>query len=209
MAQSSGGGDIIKYGLLAVGGYLLYNWWVSQPATTATAPVTTIPLPPSVPVTPAGGGGAAPPPPVVNPPPPSGGSGGAPPPAGGVGAASLAQALNAAAGNSASSTLNADQWSYYYTNTGHTPIDSSVFSQLFFPNGRPSDPSQNPQMTAAQFVAAIATKGLNGFGASLVPMGPQMVPPGFNPPIIVGRLPGGGFAGMGAVRIPVPYLRRY
>ena len=39
--------------------------------------------------------------------------------------------------------------------------------------------------------------------------GPQMVPQGSNPPILWGRLPGGGFAGMGAVRIPVPYLRRY
>jgi hypothetical protein len=104
----------------------------------------------------------------------------------------LTQQLLSAAGLGSSSTLNADQWSYYYTQTGHTAIASGTFESLFFPNGRPSDPTQNPQMTAAQFVAAIATAGLNGFGPV-----PQAVPTGWNPPIIWGRLPGGQLAGLG------------
>ena len=40
MAQS-GTGDILKFGLLAVGGYLLYNWWTSQPAVAAAPAGTT------------------------------------------------------------------------------------------------------------------------------------------------------------------------
>lgn len=60
--------------------------------------------------------------------------------------------------------LDADQWSYYWqTDLKKTPIDPTVFGALFFPSGRPSDPSQNPTMTADQFIAALATKGISGY----------------------------------------------
>ena len=58
----------------------------------------------------------------------------------------------------------------------------SNFMTIFFPNGRPSDPSQNPQMTAAQFVAAIGNPGLSGLNgrgwARAIPV-PAMAARGF------------------------------
>jgi hypothetical protein len=76
---------------------------------------------------------------------------------------SVVQQLQNAAGAGVT-VENADQWAFYWTNTlKKTAIDPTVFAALFFPSGRPADASQNPTMTADQFVAALATKGVSGY----------------------------------------------
>ena len=79
-----------------------------------------------------------------------------PPPATGP---TTLQKLQAAGGTGA---LNADQWSYYWSQIGKPAIDPVTFNSAFFPNGRPDDATQNPTMTADAFIAALATKGLSG-----------------------------------------------
>lgn len=180
-------GDIVKYGLLAAAGYFL--WTKFGASLMATTPPAVVPIPPIVPVgggsvggSPGGGG-------VV-----TGGGGGVVSTGGGgtvagggstggstggggsttgsTGATGLVALLQQAAGTTG--TLNADQWSYYYaTLPGRTAIDPTTFQALFFPNGRPSDPSQNPQMTAAGFASAIAARGLSG-GRGFQP-GPRII----------------------------------
>jgi hypothetical protein len=132
--------DLIKYALLAGGAYLIYQEFFSTPAaaTTTTPPAdgTTTPPPAST---------TTPPPYQYNPP-------------------TLVQQLQNAAGAGVT-VLNADQWQYYWMNTLKKPqVDQTSFDALFFPQGRPSDPAQNPTMTANQFVAALATKGISGYG---------------------------------------------
>lgn len=157
--MAKGGGGILEYILLGGAAYLGYLWLTSpSPAAVAAAPA----------------GGAAPPTPAA----PAAPSVAYVPP-------TPTQALQTAAGANVTS-LDADQWQYYWNQLGNPPITGTDFNNLFFPQGRPSDPSLNPMMTAAQFVAALGTKGLAGYkGLGMV-----------NIPIMIAPAPGGrGFAG--------------
>jgi hypothetical protein len=132
MAQSSG----LTWVLLAGAAYIAYEYLFSTPAVASTP--ASIP-PATTPATPVG--------PAVSYVPPS-----------------LTTQLQTLAGPGVT-TLDADQWNYYYTTAppqGLGQTGPANFTIIFFPNGRPSDPSQNPQMTAAQFVAAIGNPGLSG-----------------------------------------------
>jgi hypothetical protein len=155
---SGGAGDILKIGLVAVGGYLLYNWWTTSQAVAAANPASTpavaVPLP-AVPVTtPTATSPVAAPvstaPAII-------------PPVTGSGSQSLSAALQAAAGTG-NTTLNADQWSYYLTAlNGGTALTPTQFSNAF-----PSLTATNRgSYTAAQFVAGLAAAGLTapaGYG---------------------------------------------
>jgi hypothetical protein len=155
---SGGMGDILKYGLLAGAGYLIYQNFFATPAAATTAPA------------PAAGGGTPPAPPAPPAPPP-------PVPPGYTYVPPTLAAALAGANSSGSASLNADQWAYYWNNGLKKPaIDPGVFTALFFPSGRPADPSQAPQMTAAQFVAALGSKGVSGLGAVVI-----------RPPLVVRR----------------------
>ena len=130
--------DVLKWVLIGGAAYLIYTEFFSTPA--AAAP-------------PAGGTGSG-----------SGGSGTPPPPSTPnyvYTPPTTVQQLQNAAGAQVTQ-LDADQWGYYWQQIGKPAIDGAVFGQIFFPNGRPADATQNPEMTAAQFMAAIATKGLSG-----------------------------------------------
>lgn len=133
MAQS----NILTWVLLGGAAYIAYEWFMSPAVSlgdAATVPPTGTPA-----TTPAA--------PTVAYVPPS-----------------LTQQLATLAGPGVT-TLDADQWNYYYTSAAPQGLGQpaiSNFTTLFFPNGRPSDPSQNPQMTAAQFVAALGNPGLSG-----------------------------------------------
>jgi hypothetical protein len=72
----------------------------------------------------------------------------------------LSQELQQAAGSV--STLDADQWSYYWTQIGQTALSSDQFGSIFFPTGRPASQSSYPQYTAAQFIAALSGAGVPG-----------------------------------------------
>lgn len=139
--MASSMGDILKYGLLAGGAYLVYQAYQSTvaPAAAGTTPAAG---------TPAGTTPAAGTPTYVYVPP------------------TPAQALAASAVGNAylvNGQMTADQWSYLWTNAlAKPPLDVGLFSTLFFPNGRPSDPAKSPMMTAATFVDAIAAKGISG-----------------------------------------------
>jgi hypothetical protein len=77
-----------------------------------------------------------------------------------TGAPSVTQQLQSAAGSV--STLDADQWSYYWTQIGQTALSSDQFGSIFFPTGRPASQSSYPQYTAAQFIAALSGAGVPG-----------------------------------------------
>jgi hypothetical protein len=47
MAQDNGMGEILKWGLIIGGGYLLYNYFIAPAATAATTPVTGTTTPPT------------------------------------------------------------------------------------------------------------------------------------------------------------------
>ena len=153
MAQSSG----LTWVLLAGAAYIAYEYFFSTPAVAAAAPATgtattTTTTPPASTVS------------YVPP--------------------SLTQQLQTLAGPGVTS-LDADQWNYYYTSAAPQGLAQpaiSNFDTIFFPNGRPSDPSQNPQMTAAQFVAALGNPGLSGLNgrgwARAIPV-PAMAARGF------------------------------
>jgi hypothetical protein len=95
------------------------------------------------------------------------------------------QQLQTAAAGVPSTLLNADNWNYYWVNTlKKAQPDADKWASLFFPNGRPSDPSQNPMMTAAQYVAALSTQGISGLGSVQLAQGravPLFVPLILNP----------------------------
>jgi len=117
--------------------------------------------------------------------------------------------LQAAAGNV--STLNADQWSYYYAAlTGRSAISPGVFETLFFPNGRPSDPSHYQQYTAVQWASIAAGGGLSGLGAQVVgnPYDYQPAQPGAWQQFInwLETLFGGGGPSTGGPILPPPPL---
>jgi hypothetical protein len=150
-------GDLLKYGLLAVGGYLLYNAFTS-PAT--AVPGTAVGITP----TPAGTPAPAPAPSYVTTPP------------------TLAAQLDKAAQSNSFYTsqggkMDAFQWAYIWQNSLSKPaIDGGVISALFFPSGVPSDSSTFAHMTAADFVTALATKGISGLGAFGLPAIPRRIP---------------------------------
>ncbi len=163
MAHESGiGGDVVMLGLLGAGAWFIWNWWEAQvataqalpvaassPTTTTTAPAATGPAPVVAPANP-----VAYTPPTVQ------------------------QQMQTAANTNAfyiqgNGLLDADQWSAIWTQIGQTPINPTTFGNLFFPNGRPADPSQNPTMTLATFLAALQTQGLSGVGgpgSKLIPV---------------------------------------
>lgn len=173
--------SLLKWGLVIGGGYLAYKAGIFNsilagilPASTApaTTPPVTTPTGTSTSTSttsssPTGGGGS------------TGSAPPAPPPAYTYVPPGTAQLLQQSAGPGVT-TLNADQWNYYYQRLpGKSSVPDDVFTALFFPNGRPADPSQNPQMSAADFVAAITTKGLSGLGRIGVnrraPLDPRLV----------------------------------
>jgi hypothetical protein len=129
--------NILTYVLVGGAAYLAYNWWQNQ-QTPALVPVPPTPLPPATPPQ------AQVPPTAYVPP-------------------STVQQLQNAAGAGVT-TLNADQWQFYWNQIGKPAISSDIFTALFFPTGRPSDPSQAPMMTATAFASALASKGLSGGG---------------------------------------------
>ena len=134
-------GDLIKYGLLAVGGYLLYNAFVSTPSSTAAATPAAAPA------------GSAPPPPA------SSSTPAAAPASAPAGSAATIAALNTwAAGQPGfTGTFTSDQWHYGWINVlKKTPVPDAIFFQLF--------PGGTPPMTAATFVAALQSQGLSGCG---------------------------------------------
>ena len=143
--------EIIKYGLVAVGAYLLYIYVIEpmmNPVVTAAAPATgttttaatgttaTTTAPSTTTTAPAQ-------PPVAYTPP-------------------TMTAQLAAANTTGMSVLDADQWNYYWNQLGFPAVSDTVFASTFFPNGRPSDASQNPTMTAAQFTGALTAAGMTG-----------------------------------------------
>jgi hypothetical protein len=82
------------------------------------------------------------------------------------------QQLQTAAGSS-TAMLNADQWQVYWNNIGKPAISSDIFTALFFPTGRPSDPAQTPTFSASDFLSALSSKGLSGYrgrGAVYLPV---------------------------------------
>lgn len=76
----------------------------------------------------------------------------------------IAWLQNAANGNQflVNNQMNADQWNYFLNSISAFPLQS--FDQIFFPNGRPSDPSQYPVYTAGAFVQKVIASGLSGIG---------------------------------------------
>lgn len=139
--------DVIKWVLLAGGAYLVYTEFFATPAAAAAAPA-------------AGSSGSTPPP---------------APPSYTYTPPSTVQQLQNAAGSGVT-VLDADEWAYYWQQIGKAAIDPTVFGAIFFPQGRPANPAQNPTMNASQFLAAIATKGLSGRGAGLGAAVPVWLP---------------------------------
>lgn len=138
--------DVLKWGLIAGGAYLLYAA-LSKPTAPAAAAAGSAPAPAATP-------------PASTP----------------QTTTTLAQLLQTAAASDPNfhGTYNADQWSYYYQRLpGRVAIPAPLFDSIFFPSGRPADPSQYPQYTASDYAAAVGARGLSGPGARLplpVPM---------------------------------------
>jgi hypothetical protein len=103
-------GDFIKYGLLAVGGYLLYQNFVSQPAVSAAPAAST--------------GGGAPP---------------TPPPSAPAGNPATVAALKtwAAGDPNYQGTYTSDQWHYGWINVLKKPGIPDVDFMALFPGGTP------------------------------------------------------------------------
>jgi len=146
--------NLIKYGLLAGAGYFLYSKFVAAPAgaipgataTPATCPTDTKTCPDGSTLHRTGAtcDFAACPDPAYKYVPPT-----------------TEAALIKAAG---ASTATADVWNFYY---GRLPGKTALvegFDAVFFPNGRPPDVNDTPKMSAAAFLAGLATKGLSGLG---------------------------------------------
>jgi hypothetical protein len=148
MAKGSGMGDLLKYGLLAVGGYLLYSNFVSQPAVSAPAAST--------------GGGAPPTPPPTTP--------AAAAAASSSTAATVAALKTWAAGDpNYKGTYTSDQWHWGWINILKKPgIPDADFMALF--------PGGTPPMTAEAFVAAAVSRGLSGLGRPRVVRMPGVLP---------------------------------
>jgi hypothetical protein len=131
-------GDLIKYGLLAVGGYLLYTNFISP-----SAPVSASPA--------ASSGGGAPPTPPPAPPAPAAGN-----------PTTIAALKTWASGDPTfNGTYSSDQWHYGWINIlKKTAVPDAIFLALF--------PGGTPPMTADTFVNALASKGLSGYGLGVL-----------------------------------------
>ncbi len=142
--------DLIKYGLLAAAGWFAWSK-LSESSALPPPPATTPPAttPPATTTTP----------PVVT----------------------LEQRLLTAAGVPASTVQGPDQWAYFWAGLkdangvakGALP---STALDVWFPAGRPEDQSQYPQITAAQFVSGLATKGISGLSGYRLIRLPLMQP---------------------------------
>ena len=131
-------GDLLKYGLFAVGGYLLYNAFVSGSTATAAA------SPAAAPAGSGAGGGSAPPP-------------AAPAPSASTAATIAALKTWAASQPGYTGTFSSDIWHYAWINVlKKTLIPDADFFALF--------PGGTPPMTADAFVAAAQSHGLSGLG---------------------------------------------
>jgi len=181
---SSSGSDLLTFGLLAVAGYLAYEWFFATPATTTTTTSgTTTSTPPASTTTTT---------------PPSS------PPAQIVATLptanwdTVAGVINSMAQGTLSPTqtyvLNLDQWSYYYNQyatepaqsgsqavPGLAPLTTSQISQIMAAANITSANRSTVTMTAGQFVAllqaiGITGSGLSGFGAFGFSRRPVQIP---------------------------------
>jgi hypothetical protein len=167
--------DIVKYALIAVGGYLVWVY-VLEPlfnqttAAAGTAPATgtaattgttgtstaTVPIPVTIPAQ------ATVPSPIIT-------SNSGP----GIPQSHMAAQLQAA-NTTGSLTLNADQWNFYWNQLGLPAVPNAIFTSAFFPNGRPANAVNNPTMTAGSFYTALANAGMTGLsGVGDILMVPQ------------------------------------
>jgi hypothetical protein len=179
--------DILVLGLFGGAAYLAWNWWSSLSAPAQSAPVQST-------FTPAGTVGTTPAPtPTTQTTPVSTGPVTGPTPSlvtqsidrlpvsssmqtwannNGMGSSYVEN------GNSANAPglLDADHWSAIYTYVTGNTIDGTTFDSVFFPNGRPSDVSQNPVYSAPQFISMLvagggaAYAGLSGPAPRLIPV---------------------------------------
>lgn len=176
MAQSSGVGDIFKYGLLAGGAYLAYRAFFSG-STTAAAPAAGAPtysMADLVAAFKASGGAAA--------------TGSTAAPAAGSNTPStpssplqvgdlLTAAGTAGAAGSPPPTFSLDQWSYYAQNAGKgISISPDQMNKIIAAGGG----DRSALVTADQFLTAYHAAGLSGLGAAPVRV-----------PILVVRQPDG------------------
>jgi|SRR5579871_1102551 len=140
------GGDILKFGLIAGGAWLLYEMFFSTPAPAAASTSST------------GSTGSSS---------TSGTSSTSSSSAAVTVNPTTVAALQAAAATQPTMSGGmgtADQFSYLWTNNlGKPAISGTTFDAIFFPNGRPANTAQYPLYTAQQFVQALATAGLSGY----------------------------------------------
>lgn len=72
----------------------------------------------------------------------------------------------AAAGNSflVDGKMNRHQWAYYFaTLPGRSALEASVLDAFFINGVPPADDASEPKLTAEQFLAGLATKGISGY----------------------------------------------
>lgn len=136
------GDNTLKYLLIGGAAYLAYEYFFATPAAT---PVTSTPATGTT--TTSGSGTTT-----------TSGSGSTT-----SAAPTTVQQLQTAAGAGVT-TLNADEWSFYWTQIGKPTLSPTQFASTFFPNGRPTDATTYPQYTASQFVTALSGAGISGLG---------------------------------------------
>jgi hypothetical protein len=138
MAGNSNSSNLLTYVLVGGAAYLAYNYFTSTfPWSVAAAAPATGTAPPT-PTTPAA--------PVVAYVPPT-----------------QTQQLQTAASGTASTQLDADQWSYYWQQLNLPAVDGGKWNTLFFPSGRPPSGTAAPTMTASAYVSALQGAGLAGY----------------------------------------------
>jgi len=144
MAQSSGFGEIVKWGAIIFGGYYLYNLFTSN---TAVAPVASSTTPATGTITTETLAAAAAAPATSTP--------ATPAPA----TPDMATQLQAAAAsdtNMVNGQMNPDQWNYYRNALFPPVLTGAQFDSAF--------PDRTVLMTAQGFVAALKGQGLAGLG---------------------------------------------
>ena len=154
--------NFLKWGLVIGGGYLAYKSGLLNSLLASF-------------------GGASSPAPAAGAPAPTGGGGGTPTGSGATAAPpyaytapDLTHQLQSAAGATITK-YNADQWRFLYERLpGRSPLAEPIFMALFFPQGRPANPDDAPTFTAAEFAAAITSKGLSGLGSSAFDRGSRL-----------------------------------
>ena len=141
----SGIGSVIGWAAAIGGAYLIYQWWQSSTQVPTGAPATNIP-----PTLTAAANASTPTPSAAN-----------------VSAMdAIFNSMVAKAGNQTS--LNADQWGYYFQAATNSPAPDPT--QLIY-NGKNLNRSTNwPNLTSAQYWSAVAPlvaqqRGLQGIGA--------------------------------------------